>query len=906
MKKMIFMMVFCAAFSLAAAAGNIEIGTYTFVGGRADVLHEESGSTTRVKEDQPVYLGDIIRTKSNSKVEVTFKDQSVLRLAPSSRVGVERYTFDENHRRQDAKVRLFRGKMRAIVSKNGDSSSFQLITPSAEGTVKGTDIYAFHQADTTGLLVKEGSMKVANPAFPDKTASLGAGDFVAVPVDGEPSSCRECLEAELSMHEKDTQPVFSKEKKVSHEGMVKIRGMVTDTGGDVRVLKSAKKQWAGAMVGMILREGDKVVTGEDGKVRIGLENGNVLALQPNSEILMKIMRQDPGSGEYDNTFESDYGKIKAIVEKLGDKSTFKVKTPTAVCAVRGTVMYLDVGQGGTDAFYEGGGGEVTSTISGDSQAVGAGQNTSADPFGNVSMPMDTTGDQRMGLDDTWEAGGSVDDYSTPGDDPGAGDVLPEGESGTGDGPTIDDILNGMNDDSSGNDTYDDVLPPPTTVENVVTPPAELAAFTGGFGTVTAFRGEGIEFYQDEATSVEGNFAFSVPGEGSKWGGTSESGNSVWGTYSGQGSYRLWGCDTDHTATDGGRMMGKTGGTMIGSSLTGKAFGIYVDTGGYGGTYSSLYRGTCGDGIFESDGTEHVHFTSRSYLGITPGSMDTAAMDEGDLLNGMGKGHFAGGGTLECTELGGGSAGFEHEHWGVWWMEGKGDFVSPSSDDWTLAIGGQSSNPDPEGGTDAWVGTANGTRWNNNGLEGTFRGNFFHHDDAENVCGGNIFNGDLVGAYCDESFTWEAIGGGEWVEVTDLLSEANLGFTMTEFENFVTVPITEAYCSVVQGANANLDLNMDVHLYRNELNQIWTSAVTGTHSGSITDTWVLTLTNPEGHNLTLSGDQWSEGQWHALVSGNMPTESVNLTGEAGGTYGSDGSVEGVAGGTWSEGGALVGE
>ncbi|MEA3489501.1 MAG: hypothetical protein U9R44_04070, partial [Candidatus Omnitrophota bacterium] len=138
-------------------------------------------------------------------------------------------------------------------------------------------------------------------------------------------------------------------------------------------------------------------------------------------------------------------------------------------------------------------------------------------------------------------------------------------------------------------------------------------------------------------------------------------------------------------------------------------------------------------------------------------------------------------------------------------------------------------------------------------------------------------------------------------ITDLLSEENLGFTISEFENFVTVPITEAYSSLVTGVTDSMSLTMDVHLYENALNQIWAASVTGDVDPSfVSNDWSLDLTNAEGHSITLTGDRWSGNEWHALVDGFMPVENVDLTGEAAGTYSPDGVVEGVAGGTWSTG------
>jgi len=139
-------------------------------------------------------------------------------------------------------------------------------------------------------------------------------------------------------------------------------------------------------------------------VEITLENGNLLSLQSNSEILLKRIRHDPETGEYENSFESDRGKIKAIVERLGKNSTFRVKTPSAVCGVRGTVMYLDISQGWTQAWYEGGQGDMTNTFSGDMVVLDPGQNSTSSSNGDLSNPAFTTTQQRITLEEFWAKG----------------------------------------------------------------------------------------------------------------------------------------------------------------------------------------------------------------------------------------------------------------------------------------------------------------------------------------------------------------------------------------------------------------------------------------------------------------------------------------------------------------------
>ena len=131
MKQLMLLIGICFLFTGAAIAEDPGVGRYASVEGRVDVLRAGGAKPVRIEEKSLVLPGDIVRTKSNSKVEIVFNDDSVLRIAPNSRIAVNEYLFDDIGRRRTASVELFRGKMRTIVSKKGGPSDFHITTPSA-------------------------------------------------------------------------------------------------------------------------------------------------------------------------------------------------------------------------------------------------------------------------------------------------------------------------------------------------------------------------------------------------------------------------------------------------------------------------------------------------------------------------------------------------------------------------------------------------------------------------------------------------------------------------------------------------------------------------------------------------------------------------------------------------------
>ena len=85
----ILVMAFLIDVSLTAVAMAEVIGKITAFQGNVDILRrgqERAAPVARLEE--PVSEGGILRTKSNAKAEITFIDESIIRLAPGSRLQI--------------------------------------------------------------------------------------------------------------------------------------------------------------------------------------------------------------------------------------------------------------------------------------------------------------------------------------------------------------------------------------------------------------------------------------------------------------------------------------------------------------------------------------------------------------------------------------------------------------------------------------------------------------------------------------------------------------------------------------------------------------------------------------------------------------------------------------------------
>lgn len=211
--------------------------------------------------------------------------------------------------------------------------------------------------------------------------------------------------------------------------------------GTVEFLSSGQDAWKEATEGMELAGGDKIRTGNNGMASILFSNGSIVTLKPNTEFEIQSLSisKDEDSVEY--KLQLTRGKLRAILEELGEGSSFEIRTPTAVAAVRGTLFYLYVREVTadelpegveerlmTELFVEEGGVLYINTISGKFYAVSVGSSSNSYEDGNITEPFEVPPDKQQEWRQGWEDILAAEPYQEPaGGDPDLG----EGEGGDG-------------------------------------------------------------------------------------------------------------------------------------------------------------------------------------------------------------------------------------------------------------------------------------------------------------------------------------------------------------------------------------------------------------------------------------------------------------------------------------------
>lgn len=126
-------------------------------------------------------------------------------------------------------------------------------------------------------------------------------------------------------------------KVLSIEGQVEIRRQPSDQPQIQKIAFKVEDE---------LKAGDTIVTGKSGKLVLGLSDGSQAVIAPKTTVVIKDLSQSPRT-----LFNVIRGKTRIHIEKLGGQpNPYRVNTPTAVIAVRGTIFDVLVEGNETQVF----------------------------------------------------------------------------------------------------------------------------------------------------------------------------------------------------------------------------------------------------------------------------------------------------------------------------------------------------------------------------------------------------------------------------------------------------------------------------------------------------------------------------------------------------------------------------
>jgi hypothetical protein len=177
------LLLICLAVFGVQAAQAAPVGTFLQVEGRVDLIKEGKLPATVVKVGDSVDVGDVVRTKSMSRAQIKFVDDTVLTMAPESRVTIEKYMFDGAKGERQAVLEVLRGLVHTAVEKVYPKAEpdFIMKTHTAVLGVRGTRWYTKLLPAATDVYT-EGSKLEVKSIFPEipEVQIMGDLQFVRV------------------------------------------------------------------------------------------------------------------------------------------------------------------------------------------------------------------------------------------------------------------------------------------------------------------------------------------------------------------------------------------------------------------------------------------------------------------------------------------------------------------------------------------------------------------------------------------------------------------------------------------------------------------------------------------------------------------------------------------------------
>ena len=193
------------ALILPASLHAAVVGRFSLVTGQVDLLKGGKLPAISAKMQGGVEPGDIIRTKSRAKAQLTMVDNSVITLAPESRLAIADYQYNPAQESRRAVVRLFRGLVHTVVNRviKTEEPDFLMETHTAVIGVRGTNFYTLVGPSFTATYLAHGTLGVSsNLSTLPALLLLHSMQFTQIPLGKQPFLAQTLTPEMLAMLER--------------------------------------------------------------------------------------------------------------------------------------------------------------------------------------------------------------------------------------------------------------------------------------------------------------------------------------------------------------------------------------------------------------------------------------------------------------------------------------------------------------------------------------------------------------------------------------------------------------------------------------------------------------------------------------------------------------------------------
>jgi hypothetical protein len=197
--RLLVIIFILAALAIPLTAHAAVVGRFTLIKGQVDLLKGGKVPAIPAKVQDGVEPGDVIRTKTGAKAQLSMVDASVITLAPESRLAIADYQYNPARDERRAVVRLFRGLVHTVVNRiiKTEEPDFIMETHTATIGVRGTDWYTLLGPNSTGVYLTGGILGVSsNQSTVPSLVRLPSRHFTQI-LQGLPPSVPQALTPEI-------------------------------------------------------------------------------------------------------------------------------------------------------------------------------------------------------------------------------------------------------------------------------------------------------------------------------------------------------------------------------------------------------------------------------------------------------------------------------------------------------------------------------------------------------------------------------------------------------------------------------------------------------------------------------------------------------------------------------------
>ncbi|RZV14853.1 hypothetical protein D3M61_02520 [Aliarcobacter butzleri] len=157
------------------------IGTVSLVDGKATILR--NGQTLGANIGDKVENKDVISTQVNSKIKITFIDNTIVTIGKESSLNIEEYIFNTSTKEAKTELNVLKGAFHTITGEIGkvNPDKFKLKTKSASIGIRGTEFYG----DENRIVCTQGRIIVLSNSV---SVDVPSGNYINIFANQRPSA----------------------------------------------------------------------------------------------------------------------------------------------------------------------------------------------------------------------------------------------------------------------------------------------------------------------------------------------------------------------------------------------------------------------------------------------------------------------------------------------------------------------------------------------------------------------------------------------------------------------------------------------------------------------------------------------------------------------------------------------